>query len=466
MTSNAARQANFDAFPADQRQPDPRPAARPGADPLAELARIVGQDDPFRALLEARDGRGAPPPAPVAAPAPAPMMQAPAVQAFEAAAFQAPAFEASLQPTHAAYHEPVAVEAPMLRGALYAHEPAPADAFDRYLAEVETRGPYAADPETALPPPPAAPPRSRRLLVSVGAALGVVTVAVAGGLTWRNMRAHPVSGEAAPIVMADKAPLKVAPQNAGGAEFPGQDKQIYERGTNKDKPTRVVNREEQPVDVAQVARQAAARDAGPGATTSTLQDSLGEPRRVRTVAVRPEAPAARQPEPAATATPSAMPTMTLPTGTGATAQPSTPAARAARPTPVAPVVAEPATTAAATPRNPVAAAAPPAKPQRVASANSEAAVATPVEAASAASSSAFAVQLAVRPSEKEARVAFKEIQGRYSNDLGGRAPIIKQAEVSGKTVYRIRVGASTLDDANGLCNKLKASGGQCFVAKN
>ena len=452
MTTNAARQVNFDAFPSDGQ----RPAPRPGADPLAELARIVGQDDPFRALLEARDGRVAAQPAAAPPLVQAPMTYAPVVQA--------PALHAPVQPTHAAYHEPVAapaVEAPLLRGTMDAHEPAPVDAFDRYLAEVETRGPYAADPEAALPPPPTAPPRARRLLVSVGAALGIVTVAVAGGLTWRNMRTtHPVGVDGAPVVMADKAPLKVAPQNAGGTEFPGQDKQIYDRGTNKDKPTRVVNREEQPVDVAQVARQAAARDALPGtpSATNALQDSLGEPRRVRTVAVRPEMPEARPP--AATATPSPIPTMTLPTGTGATAQ--APAARR----PAVPAMVEPTTTAAATPRvTTPAPATPPSRPQRVASASPDVAIAAPVETASAASS-AFAVQLAVRPTDKEARVAFKEIQGRYSAELGGRAPIIKQAEVSGKTVYRIRVGASTMEDANGLCNKLKASGGQCFVAKN
>ena len=67
MTTNASRATvDFDAFARDLQQPPasaqaPVPGAAPvpapgagKADPLAELARIVGQDDPFRALLQAR----------------------------------------------------------------------------------------------------------------------------------------------------------------------------------------------------------------------------------------------------------------------------------------------------------------------------------------------------------------------------------------------------------------------------
>ena len=64
MTTNASRATvDFDAFARDLQQP-PAPAQVPvqgvapvqapaaaKADPLAELARIVGQDDPFRAIL-------------------------------------------------------------------------------------------------------------------------------------------------------------------------------------------------------------------------------------------------------------------------------------------------------------------------------------------------------------------------------------------------------------------------------
>ncbi|TXM90701.1 SPOR domain-containing protein, partial [Methylobacterium sp. WL103] len=53
MTNASRAPVDFDAFARDLQQPSPAPrGAEPAAqkpDPLAELARIVGQDDPFRA---------------------------------------------------------------------------------------------------------------------------------------------------------------------------------------------------------------------------------------------------------------------------------------------------------------------------------------------------------------------------------------------------------------------------------
>ncbi|TXN53825.1 SPOR domain-containing protein, partial [Methylobacterium sp. WL18] len=68
MTNASRAQVDLDALARDLRQEQGRVAsggAKP--DPLAELARIVGQDDPFRALLAARDEmRGAAPAQPQA----------------------------------------------------------------------------------------------------------------------------------------------------------------------------------------------------------------------------------------------------------------------------------------------------------------------------------------------------------------------------------------------------------------
>jgi cell division septation protein DedD len=77
----------------------------------------------------------------------------------------------------------------------------------------------------------------------------------------------------------------------------------------------------------------------------------------------------------------------------------------------------------------------------------------------------FAVQLGVRGSEQEARAAFAQYVAKYP-ELSGHAPAIARAEVAGKTVYRVRVGNLSREDANTLCNGLKSSGGQCFVAQN
>ena len=66
---------------------------------------------------------------------------------------------------------------------------------------------------------------------------------------------------------AGQAPLKIAPKTADGVEIPDQNKQIYDRNS-KEGQIRIVNREEQPVDVAQAAR-AAQRPAENGTTPTT-----------------------------------------------------------------------------------------------------------------------------------------------------------------------------------------------------
>jgi cell division septation protein DedD len=75
------------------------------------------------------------------------------------------------------------------------------------------------------------------------------------------------------------------------------------------------------------------------------------------------------------------------------------------------------------------------------------------------------VQLGVSPSEADARTTLQRLQQRYP-ELGGATPLIRKAEVNGNTVFRVRVGPMTRDDASALCSKLQGQGGQCFVAKN
>ncbi|TNC16287.1 sporulation protein [Methylobacterium terricola] len=468
MTTNASRvPVDYDAYEQDQQPTPVRPhpavhdQARPAAprpDPLAELARIVGQDDPFRALLEAKEAKEAsrtaePPRGGRVDPVLPSYGDAPAAPAGFPASRQEPSMTA---PTMAVANQPPAQT--------------PESAFNQYLAAVEreTVADPAAAPE-AEPAPMAEPrPRGRRRIALVGTALGIVAASIGGALTWKAFH-HGRSG--APIlVMADQAPLKVAPQNAGGVEIPDQNKQIYERGTTtKDGQIRIVNREEQPLDVKQAARSLAAEagsSAGPAASGNALTDSLGEPRKVRTVSVRPEpspieaqraAQAAAQ-QAAQQAPVSPIPTMTLPTeATGSAPAPVTP--RSARVVPAAPAqtpAAESPTPVAETPRQ---------KPvQRVASA--EPPVTTQAVPTPQAPVGGFSVQLSVRATEKEAEVAFRQAQERYGAVLGGQSPLIRQAEVNGKSIYRVRVGPMSKESADGLCGKLKASGAACFVAKN
>jgi cell division septation protein DedD len=272
-------------------------------------------------------------------------------------------------------------------------------------------------------------------------------------------------------VKASNEPTKVQPQNPGGVEIPNQNKQIYERA-NQSASTKVVNREEQPVDVQQAVRMngnAVADATGgtiPGGVVKPHQTAslnLGEPKKVRTVTIRPDGTVAGS-EPTAAQPAASAAAMTLPPQ----AQPTP----AARPTPapvqVASVQPKPAAstpvaapaTPASTPK-PVPAAATPAS-QQVASVQP---VAPAAAETTPAGGGGFAVQLGLANSEAAAQTAFASFQRKFS-DLEGMPSLIRKAEVNGNTIYRVRVGPLSKEEASSLCSKLQGQGGQCFVAKN
>jgi cell division septation protein DedD len=110
------------------------------------------------------------------------------------------------------------------------------------------------------------------------------------------------------------------------------------------------------------------------------------------------------------------------------------------------------------------AATPAAQPQRVASLQPVAA-AEPASEAAQAPVGGFSVQLGVRNSEADAQKAFTQMQSKYA-DLQGQPALIRKAEVNGSTIYRVRVGPMSRDDASTLCSRLQGGGAQCFVSKN
>ncbi|MCU0885614.1 MAG: SPOR domain-containing protein [Beijerinckiaceae bacterium] len=558
------------------------------SDPLAELARIVGQDDPFKAMFADKrtSGPAVSQPAPAAPAAPAPVAArriepsldallrdldarsqprpaAPVEQAVAPlAGGPSPSqdmldeFDRLLQnelrgTTGVSAPEPSAADHHDLRaGDLMAsrHDAAPSTAplhddmagLPRDLDAGGTRARYqdqglsARHPDETLtdasrggcaaqddyPEPPAGPQEDmrslepqqpRKGLVIAGVLLGVAALGIGAVVGLRGM-SGPSGGAGTgepPIVRAEAGPAKVQPQNPGGVEIPNQNKQIYER-TPEPKPaeTRVVTREEQPMDVQATAR-AAARvilppPGTPAPSTPVSQPSveppagpangnggqlasappaaagqpsaLGEPRRVRTISVRPDGTIAPSPgstsvaslppavPSAPVARPSAVPTGAGQPGTGQPAAsqtlPAQPVAAAPRPAPPRPAAPAPerVQTAAASPNAPVSlrpAAAPAAAPAPAAT------------AAPAASGGGFMVQLGAPGSEAEARSSFASLQRRYADQLGGESPTIRRADLgNGRTVYRLRVGPFSSEDAAQKCEALKAAGGQCFVARN
>jgi SPOR domain len=422
---------DFDEIERHLKQSQPAPAR----DPLAELAHVVGQEDPFRALL--------------ADPAPGRPSAGGEDGGFHAFRDGISARSTAARPDAGSdLYAPLAEES--------------AEEYD------DESVPYAAEPR-----------RSRKGLVAVGAVLGVAVIGVAGAMAFRGAGGS-IGGEP-PVIQADRSPSKVQPPNPGGVEIANQDRQILERGG--DKQTKVVNREEQPVDVRQATRVASAGGdlipaglSNPSSTSSmgphTAAAAIGiEPKKVRTVSVRPDGTIGASDSGARSASPSAVlaamaaggpiatsstaaPTSRVRPGSQATATPA--ASEAPRATTGA---AESATTSAVKPLT---------RPQQVASATPLTAVAALAEPSSpppaASAGGAFSVQLTTSGSEGEGRTAFKALQQRFAGELGSRSPVIRKHEADGKTVYRVRVGPMSKDEANGLCSRLKTAGGACFVA--
>lgn len=442
------------------------------SDPLAELARIVGQDDPFQSIL-ANDG------------ASRPRQQGASVDDLFAArdtmtpgSREVPMRGSHAGQAHQSYdqdgypqtyarapeptygHQPVRQDQGYDQPDSYGNE---AYAQDYYSDQAAHYPDQAYEDTDRLDYPPVEKTRSRKGPVAIAAVIGALVLG--GGGAYLASGSSSITGGEPVLIKANNEPTKVQPQNPGGVEIPNQNKQIYERA-NQDGATKVVNREEQPVDVQQAVRMngnAVADATGGTLGTSgkpqqTASLNLGEPKKVRTVTIRPdgtmagEAPAPQPAAPAAmTLPPQAQP---APVQTASAqvpvAQPkqaaSTPVAAPSTPAP------KPAL-AAATPSSTPA-------PQQVASVQPTAPV-----AAETTPTGGFAVQLGTAGSETAAQSVFASFQRKYS-DLEGMPSMIRKAEVNGNTVYRVRVGPMAKEEASALCSKLQGQGGQCFVAKN
>ena len=426
-------------------------------DPLAELARLVeGGHDPFDGVFAK----------PVAARAPQPTMAPPSVQLHhddmphtaphidqsdydrEVAAWSAEdaanrgmqnnrAAAANTELHHAAHDDRV----PPQHGA----------------ADVQA-GAYNSwndDDQILPPPPPAVAPRSRTGLYAMSGALAVVVLGIGGTFA---LKSGPSGAKDAPMIKAAIGPAKVQPDSATAAA-PTQTVGILDKANEKLTTSKIVSSVEQPVDVNSQARPP--RSTGP---TPQIGNSIfPEPKRVKTVSVRPDGsiigadiPVASTSSTGNIPTPASRPTAVAPQRQVAMATPV-----AATPKPVA--------TAKTTTR--VAARtdlddddAPAAK-----TATPKPAAAKPVQKAAVdpqpAAGDGFAVQLGSAGSDAEAREKASRMQQQYGASFGGRRATVTKGEVNGKTVYRVRLVGLTQENATAVCGKVKGGGGDCFVAR-
>jgi SPOR domain len=80
----------------------------------------------------------------------------------------------------------------------------------------------------------------------------------------------------------------------------------------------------------------------------------------------------------------------------------------------------------------------------------------------------YAVQVTSQRSEASAQAAFRSLQAKFPGQLGGHKPIIRRADLGAKGVYyRALVGPfASVEQAAGLCSRLKAAGGNCIIQRN
>ncbi|MCC2975315.1 SPOR domain-containing protein [Sphingomonas sp. PL-96] len=84
--------------------------------------------------------------------------------------------------------------------------------------------------------------------------------------------------------------------------------------------------------------------------------------------------------------------------------------------------------------------------------------------AQAHTASGSVVQLGSFPQASVANSSWQRLSKRFGY-LAPMTPSIEQAEVNGKTVYRLRVDAGSAGAAGQLCGKLKLAGEGCYIAR-
>ena len=447
-------------------QPVPPPPQSAASDPLAELARLVGSgNDPFRKVFADRtDGLTMPPPGRASAPA----YDSPGVaaanqydldRAFGRAMPAAPSYMAAPEParpeTGADLYASQAYQAP--QPAAGAYDPAYGQAYGQNDAPwIAPEGvPYADYPEEPQR-------RTGRAKLLIGAAAAVVIAGGAGAY----FLASDSGLRQVPTISAQQGPAKVQPAEAAksGASQPIS---VLERGGTPNSTSRVVQSDEQPLDLANASRgQGANRPPrtnengapvtiAPPPPPPVANSIFSEPRRVKAVAVRPDGSIIDPNAPAAAA--AAAPPANAPAVAAAP-----PPAPVGRPMDIASIV-----NATAPPAGGArVAAAPPSPPVQAARPVAPAAPAPVAPAASAGAPGSFSVQLAGTSSEDEARDALTRLTRRFATELGSYRPAVVKADVGSRTVYRVRINNLSSEDANTLCARLKAGGGTCFVARN
>lgn len=337
-------------------------------------------------------------------------------------------------------------------------------------------------------------------------------VALIGGIGAFALTGGGSDSQTPALVKADDSPIKVRPENPGGANVPNQDNQVYDAvsrtaGAAAPQPQqeKLVTSAEEPVDMAtqeeaEPNEPALAQDTEADApvpmaksedrieqildedTGSAADMPVVAPRKVRTMVVKADGTLVPREEPApeVAAAPEVNPTasesMVEPNTTGLSTEstaavPPAPAASEAQAN-AEPVPAEAgaAPTAAAAPQSsttPDSVAVAPTRPSdQPVDVVGEVKADKVAALAPAAAGGGWSMQIASQPSEAAAQSSYQDLLRRYGSVLNGHQANIVKAEIAGKgTFWRVRVPADTRDAAIKLCESYKAAGGNCFVSR-
>ncbi len=474
-------------FPADDhrdRDDDQRASAKAESDPLAELARLIGQTDPFsmgranqqvqpRTSARAQYQQPAAPDNEPPAGPPAWMQRArqEVPQQDDPQDYPSAVHPLHRYATQRAAPEPDHDQAPPFADA--DREPDPSRYDDALYGELDSDTQeqqygqaYSDDPyghQDGYGEEGQEPVRKRRGgMVTVVVVLALAVVGTGAAFAYRTYVAAPRSGEP-PIIRADAGPTKIVPAPSDGAP------KVPDRMAAGDGAEKIVPREEAPVDVNaksgprvvfpplnQNSSPPSVASVAPGgsqlaaAGNGTLPNN--EPRKVKTLSVRGD-----QADGAAAPVTSAPPP---------TAKP----AAAAKTSPTAPRNQPSAANANASSNAPLSLVPQGNEPAPVAETRTRVASTNPVQAAPSAggSSGGYLVQVSSQRNEADAQASYRALQTKFPAVLGSRSPVIKRADLGDKGVYyRAMVGPfSSSDEASQFCGSLKTAGGQCVVQRN
>ena len=453
------------------------------SDPLAELARLIGQSDPFAEFGRSNsrqtqhEKRAAPAAAHDWQYAQAPDQRHSSDSGARGKAYApdlrfSPAHEQQASSRHAESH----VYDDEMRPSRGQHETQYAD--ERVHAGEHGHGhesdAYYEDDVPLAPHEDAMyddAPRPRRHggLAAAIALIGCAMLGTVAAYGYRSYYSHPDPAHTPPVITADNStPNKIVPTVAVDRQ---SNKVLQDRLATATKE-QLVSKQEEPVALKELGTHAAPRvvlpapvapvqgapsqtgSTTPQPTTSATGAGSNEPKRIRTLTIRPDGSDVSG-RPVAAPPPSSYQS---PAGAN-TRQITPPAPRATAPARngTGPISLEPQASpsesgAAPAPRSRTALA--PSPPTR--------------DAPEASSSGGFVVQLSSQKSEADARSSFRSLQAKFPNELGDRQPIIRRADLGSKgTYYRTMVGPfSSAQEANKFCTGYKSAGGQCVVPGN